>query len=116
MIQPAEREGALAFRELHPQLLGGAAANDRQGLAGAGAAAAEHFAGVGVGGEAALIDAIAVVLGHQLLGLVVDADQEITAGIEGDEALRKLVIDLLALGLLALGGGRRRLLRSRLGC
>jgi hypothetical protein len=37
-------------------------------------------------------------LGHQFLCLLIDADQEVAGGVEGDEALRELFIDLVALG------------------
>ena len=40
-----------------------------------------------IGGQAAPVDPVAVVLGHQLLGLAVDANQEIARRIKGDEPL-----------------------------
>ena len=56
--------------------------------------------------QAAPVDPVAVVLGHQLLGLAVDANQEIASRIESDEALGEPLIELVALlsGKAAHGG------------
>ncbi len=98
MVEPAQGEGTIALGQPHAQLLGRATANHRQRAARRAAAATQHLTGVGIGGQAALIDAVAVMLGHQFLCLLVDADQEVAGGVEGDEALRELFIDLVALG------------------
>mgnify|MGYP003349420324 CR=1 FL=1 len=55
------------------------------------------LAGVGVGGQAPLIDAVAVMLGDQLTGLAIELDQEIARRIQGDETLGEPFIELVAL-------------------
>ena len=93
MVEGRERMRWLTFREQNAQLLGGAATEDRPRSAWSGVAAGEHLTGVRVGGQTAGIDAVAVVLSHQLLALMINPDQEIARWIQGDEALRKAGIE-----------------------
>ena len=78
---------ALTEGEGHAELLGGSAAIDRLRLAGPCAAAAQHFTGIRVCGQAAGVDAVAVVLDDELTGCAVELDQDVAGRIEGDEAL-----------------------------
>ena len=61
----------------------------------------QHLARGGIGGQAPLVDAIAVVLGHQFTGGPIELDQEVAARIQGDKPLRQLVVE----GLPSGGGG-----------
>ena len=89
MVETAHGMGPLPFGELNAQLLGCAAAVD--GCRATGAIAAlttQDFAGFVITRQTLLINGVAVMLQHQLLSVVVHLDQEIAAGIKGDEALR----------------------------
>ena len=108
MVKSAERVGARALRESDPQLLGRSRPVLGDGRARASAPAAQHLSGVWIGGQAPLIDAIAVVLNHQLLGVPVEANQEIAQGIQGDKPLGQTVVELLAGGRQVRHGGDRR--------
>ena len=57
---------------------------------------------VRVGEDVRVIDAVAVMLDHELCRFGIDPDQEITGRIQGDEALGELVIE----GLTGRMGGR----------
>jgi len=72
---------------------------------------AEHLAGVGVGGQAPLIDAVAEMLDHQFGRPMVDLDQEIAGRIQGDEALRQARIESCKLAQLLRVQGLRSGLR-----
>ena len=65
---------AWTFGQVNTQLLGTAAPKNCQGRANAAATAAQYLSGIGIGGQAPLIDAIAVVLNHQLSRLAIDAN------------------------------------------
>jgi hypothetical protein len=54
--------------------------------------AAQHFTGFGIPGQPLLINGVAVVLEHQLTGISINLDQEVTAGIQRNEALGEAFI------------------------
>jgi len=84
--------------EENAQFFSGPTSEYRQRGAGSSVATGEHLAGIRIGGQPPLIDAVAVVLGHQYGGLVIHQDQEISGRIEVDRALGEPFIQ---------GGGRR---------
>ena len=107
MVETTEGMGGWSLGEGNANLLGSTAPEHRQGLPRwAAATAAEHFAGFRIGGQAAPVDPVAVVLGHQFAGGAIElrAAKPITTPLGKDTPWTRVRGNLIVLGLAFLDG------------